>query len=150
MAVNNEKVFSRLNDLIETLKDGEKGFKTAADGVEENDLKSLFRQFSHQRTEYIDELKKLVRQMGGDADQSGSITGALHRGWMDIKSAVANKDAEAILNECERGEDAAVKEFSEALNEDLPADVKSIVSRQYDGIKSVHDNVKSLRDSRHS
>lgn len=146
MAINRSKVFSTLNDLIETLKDGENGFKAAADAIDEPDLKSLFMQYSNQRARYISELETFATQFGGKVDESGSIAGALHRGWMNLKSALSSKDVQAILNECERGEDNAVKEFSEALHEELPASVKAVISDQYGEIKSVHDNVKRMRD----
>src|SRR5215211_4138329 len=105
--VDNDSVISTLNGLIETCKDGQYGFKEAAEGVERSDLKSLFYEFSQQRAEFAGVLQGLVRTLGGDAEDSGSVSGAVHRSWIDIKSAVTGRDEEAILNECERGEDYA-------------------------------------------
>jgi uncharacterized protein (TIGR02284 family) len=70
----------------------------------------------------------------------------LHRRWVDLKSAITGKDDEAILNECERGEDVAVKSYRNALEKDLPPDIRSVVERQYNGVLRNHDQVKSLRD----
>lgn len=134
-----------INDLIETLKDGEAGFKTAADDVKDANVKATFGELSRQRAQMASELATHVR---GDAKtpESGSVSGAAHRGWMNIKSALGGGE-KAILNEAERGEDVAVKAYEEALNEPLPADLAQLVRRQYHEVKQAHDRVKAMRDS---
>ena len=77
---NNDEVISLLNSLIETCKDGEQGFKEAAEGVERSDLKSTFYEYSQQRSQYAGVLQGLVRSLGGDPESGGSISGAMHRG----------------------------------------------------------------------
>ena len=59
------------------------------------------------------------------------------------------KDDYAILSECERGEDVAVRNYSKALKKDLPAEVKGIVNRQFMGVMQNHDTIKALRDQLH-
>lgn len=144
--LDHEDVISTLNGLIETCKDGQEGFKTAAEGVERSNLKTLFYEFSQQRAQLVGDLQEEVRRLGGDPEKSGSVTAALHRGWINIKSAVTGKDEEAIIAECERGEDAAVKAYEEALQAGLTADVSPVVERQYHLIKAAHDRIKALRD----
>jgi uncharacterized protein (TIGR02284 family) len=143
----NEEVISTLNGLIETCKDGQDGFKDAAEGVERSDLKSLFYECSQQRSQFAGELQSLVRELGGDPEQSGSFTAALHRGFIDIKSIVTGKDETAILNECERGEDIAKAAFQKASEQDLPANVKTTVQNQFNTVKTTHDKIRDLRDS---
>ena len=92
------------------------------------------------------ELQELVRGMGGDPERSGSAAAALHRGWINIKEAVTGRDDKAILEEVERGEDYAKAQYRKALEQDLPANVKSVVERQYQGVIANHDKVKALRD----
>jgi uncharacterized protein (TIGR02284 family) len=46
-----------LNNLIETLKDGQQGFKQAAEGVSNPNLKSLFRDYSQQRSRFATALQ---------------------------------------------------------------------------------------------
>src|SRR5437868_95738 len=99
-----DDTISTLNGLIQTCKDGEEGFRQAAEGAQTARLKSLFYEFSQQRATFCTELQTLVRSLGGDPEHEGSFSGAMHRGWMDIKTAVMGKDDKAILNECERGE----------------------------------------------
>ncbi len=145
--MTNEDVISTLNNLIETNKDGQEGFKQAAEGVERSDLKSTFFEYSQQRSKFTGELQELVRELGGDPENSGSIAGSLHRGWLNIKTAVTGKDESAVLNECERGEDAAKKAYTNALEEDLPANVNAVVSRQSAAVQAAHDKVRDLRDA---
>src|SRR5437868_1071070 len=90
--MSNDDVISCLNGLIETCKDGEEGFREAAAGVERSDLKSLFAEFSLQRAQFAGVLQELVRSLGGDPESEGSFSGALHRGWIDLKSALTGKD----------------------------------------------------------
>ena len=144
---SNDDVISTLNGLIETCKDGQEGFQTAAEGVERSDLKTLFYEFSQQRAEFAGVLQELVRSLGGDPEQSGSTSGALHRGWMDIKSAITGQDDEAILNECERGEDSAKDAYREAMEMKLPASIADIISQQSQAILAAHNRIRSLRDS---
>lgn len=145
--MTNENVISTLNNLIETCKDGQEGYKQAADGVERSDLKSLFYEFSQQRSQFVGELQTLVRDVGGDPETAGSIAGSVHRGWINIKSAVTGQDEGAILNECERGEDSAKNAYKEALQENLPANVTEIIQRQATAVQTAHDKIKALRDS---
>lgn len=146
-APDNNAVISTLNGLIETCKDGQNGFKEAAEGVERSDLKSLFYEFAQQRAQFAGELQSLVQSLGGDPENSGSTLAAFHRGWINLKSAVTGKDDGAILNECERGEDSAKNNYKAALEQQLPANVMDTVQTQYTSVQSAHDRVKALRDS---
>jgi uncharacterized protein (TIGR02284 family) len=143
-----KEITSTINDLIETLKDGEKGFKEAADAVNDPQLKSLFTEYSQQRSRFATELQTQTRSVGeAEPETGGSVAGAMHRGWINLKSAITSKEESAILAECERGEDSAVQAFEKAMRSDLPSAVREIVLRQYSGIKSAHDRTKNLRDA---
>lgn len=145
-ALSNDDVVECLNDLIETCRDGQEGFREAAEGVESSEAKSLFIEYSQQRARFVGELQALVRELGGDAANEGSVAGALHRGWIDLKAAISGKDEHSILVECERGEDAAKAEYKEALEDNLPENVRDVVMRQYQSVLEAHNRVKALRD----
>src|SRR5215207_7252280 len=144
MAVDNDDIISTLNNLIETCKDGQDGFRSAAGGVRNGELKTLFHTYSQQRAQFAAELQGEVRRLGGDPEKTGSTAAALHRGWINIKSAVTGEDEGAIIAECERGEDSAVRNYEEALRQDLPSDVRSIIERQFRQVKEAHDRIRSL------
>ena len=143
-----KEIISTINDLIETLKDGQKGFKEAADAVKDPRLKSLFTEYSQQRSRFASELQTQARSVGeAEPETGGTTAGAMHRGWINLKSAITSGDDAAILAECERGEDAAVEAFEKAMRNELPLPVRDIVSRQFSEIKSAHDRIKNLRDA---
>ena len=76
----------------------------------------------------------------------GSVAGAVHRGWMNLKAAASGRTDLAILEECERGEDVAKARYRKALK-DVPEDIRMVVQRQYDGVVRNHDQIRTLRDS---
>jgi uncharacterized protein (TIGR02284 family) len=140
-------VIDTLNDLIETSKDGEAGFRTCAEGVKNAQLKEVFEKAADRCAQGAAELQAKVRELGGDPDRSGSASGAVHRAWVNVKSTITGMDEKAVLEECERGEDVAKRNYEAALKKDLPPDVKSIVERQYQGVKQNHDRVRELRNA---
>jgi len=138
---------SILNDLIETSKDGEKGFRKCAEDAKDLELKTFFQRGAESCARGAQELQALVSRLGEEPTTSGSVAGALHRGWVDVKAAVSSRDDVAILEECERGEDVAKASYRKALDSgDLPPDLRAVVQKQYEGVIRNHDAVKALRD----
>ncbi len=135
-----------LKDLVECCKDGEYGFRECAEQATRSDLKSTFLQRADDCRRSAQELNQLVQQYGGEMEDGGSALGAMHRGWVSIKSKFTSYDDKAVLEEAERGEDNAKARYMKALQKKLPADVKSVVERQYQGVQRNHDQVKMLRD----
>ena len=80
----NDNAVSVLNSLIETCKDGEKGFKEAAEGLKSAAIRAKFLEYSRERGQMLTELQAEVRRLGGDPETSGSMSGAVHRGWLDL------------------------------------------------------------------
>lgn len=137
---------SILNDLIETSKDGEKGFRTSAEDTRNGELKSVFVARAQDCAKAAADLQQLVTRLGGNPESGGSVAGAVHRGWVNLKSSVTDRSDLAILEECERGEDVAKARYKKALEADLPDDIRGIVQHQYDGVVRNHDQVRDLRD----
>jgi len=144
--MDNDSIISTLNNLIETSRDGEKGFRKSAEDTKNAELRGLFMEGAESCARGAQELEGAVRTLGGNPDKGGSVSGALHRGWVDVKSAVTGRDDLAILEECERGEDYAKKQYRDAAAQDLPTEIRTIVERQYQGVLRHHDRVKVLRD----
>ena len=142
------EIISVLDELIETLKDGQQGFRQAAESVSDPKLKSLFRDYSNQRSRFVTALRTEARKFGEkEPDNDSSAAGALHRGWINLKSTVTGGNEHAILAECERGEDSAVEEFQKAVQDELPPALQEVVLRQYGEIKAAHDRIRDLRDA---
>lgn len=145
--LDKDDIISTLNGLIETSKDGEEGFRSSAENVDDPRLKEFFLRRSQEVAASVKELQDLVRSLGGEPETSSSISGTLHRRWIDIKTALTSNDTLAVLNETERGEDVALKAYREAAEKDLPTEIKFVVVRQLEGAKRNHDQVKQLRDA---
>lgn len=147
MAEVSSEIVLTLNGLITTCRDGEKGFREAAESVDDPDLKELFNELSAERAAFADELQAEVRRLGADPAESGSPLGAIHRGWINLRDALSKNDDLSALEECERGEDAAVAAFRDAAAQTLPTEVQDMVNRQYTAIRRAHDRIKSLRNA---
>jgi uncharacterized protein (TIGR02284 family) len=144
--MDKDDLISTLNDLIETSKDGEQGFRTCAENVSNMELQEIFTRAAARCAEGARELQREVGRLGGDVETHGSVAGSAHRAWVDIKAVATGKDDEAILNEAERGEDSAKDSYSEALEKDLPPEIRAIVARQYQGVLENHKQVRDLRN----
>ena len=81
-------VVSCLNDLIETSRDAENGFRQCGEKARDPKLKDYFLACANDCRSGIDELTRYVAQYGGSSEKSGSIAGAAHRVWLTIREGV--------------------------------------------------------------
>jgi uncharacterized protein (TIGR02284 family) len=136
-----------LNDLIEVCVDGQKGFEAAAKAVDDPTIKDELVGYSWQRQQFATELRSRMKAFGEEPARHGSMSGAIHRGWMDVKSALGASSGHSILAECERGEDVAEQVYREAMSTGLPPEYTKVVETQYQTIQRTHDRIKALRDA---
>jgi len=144
--MEHKDLMNTLNKLVSTCKDGEYGFRSCAEHVNADDLRRIFNTHADECRQGAAELQTLIRQNGGKPEDSGTATGAVHRGWVAVKGTLSGYSDLAMLEECERGEDAAVERYRSALEEPLPPDVRTVVERQFEGVKRNHLQVRTLRD----
>ena len=147
-----ESTIKTLKHLVEICKQGEEGFETAAENIRNTEYESLLRNYSQQRAKFASELESEIVKLGGDRDDNtfkgmlDDAGGALHRGWINIKSAVAGGDSEAILAECQTGDKAAVETYEKALQtSNLPANIESLVRRQYADVVEAYNKIKTFK-----
>ena len=145
--MDRDDVVKTLNDLIENCKDGEYGFRTCAEHAKSANLKSVFTQRAGQCRSAAEELQALVTRLGGTPDLAVSVRWRAWVGWVAVRGALALDDDQAMLNECERGEDIAINRYRKALEQALPPEVEQVVRRQSEGARRNHDQIKALRDS---
>jgi uncharacterized protein (TIGR02284 family) len=137
---------SVVENLMETSKDGEKGYQDAAEHAKRPDLKTYFQEQSAERGRFARELQTELSKLGKpDKKASGSVSGALHRAWLDTKANLGGGD-KAILESIEAGEDNARDTYNKALSGALPASLTEIVRRQAASVQRAHDKAKMLRD----
>jgi len=145
--MDEHNAISVIETLIETCRDGQKGYQDAASHVKRSDLKTYFHQQSLERASFSGELEAALIWMGKpDKKVSGSVGGALRRAWIDAKVSLGGGD-KTILDSVEAGEDSAREAYNKAMTSHLPEDITQIVRRQAASVQSAHDRVKTLRDT---
>src|SRR5688572_9257351 len=107
--MDHKDIINTLNDLIENCKDGEYGFRTTAEHAKNPELQRICMARAEECRQAAAELQALVRQHGGAADDGGTASGAVHRGWVAVKSKLTGYSDLALLEETERGEDVALE-----------------------------------------
>ena len=145
-----EQTVSVLRDLIAADHDGQQGFRTASDSVANDpELKMLLSSFSLQCSKFAGELKNQLLSMGEQYPEreSGSFSGAMRRGWLNLKAAVGGFDNRSIIAECETELDSFLAEYNKALSHDLPDSIREVVQRHRDELITTHDTIRALRDS---
>ena len=148
--MNNEKTIEVLNILVQINNDRIEGYETASKETEEQDLKTVFAQFSATSQKCKQELEAEVKKLGGEPTEGTRTTGKFFRVWMDVKAALTGKDRKAILNSCEYGEDVAKDTYEKVLEnevENLNAEQQTMLKAQHTLLKTDHDKVKSMRDA---
>jgi uncharacterized protein (TIGR02284 family) len=139
-----------LNTLIATTLDSVKGFKEAAEHSEDAAHRQFFTEMSQERSRVAADLQQQVRASGGDPETESSTAGAVHRGWADLKAAIAGRDEKAIVNEVERGEDYIKAKFETAMHDDeLSAQARVAVEQCLGSIRKGHDRASAMKHAMH-
>jgi uncharacterized protein (TIGR02284 family) len=135
-----------LQDLIASNRDAQQGYQDAAVHVNNPELKAFFNQQSIERAQFAGVLEQEVQHLGeSDPKRSGTVAGALHRAWFDLKTKFSSDD-HSVLESVEAGEDRARSAYEKAATADLPENLRKIVQGQYQHVLEGHDRVRSLRD----
>ena len=135
-------------ELVETLRDGERGFASAAEKLRDSDRPewaATLERLSQQRAGFRSEIIDLGHEYNDDVDESGTAMAALHRGWISLKDALTGDNAGSVLGAAVTGENHAVSEYESALEQDLSAGFREVVSRQHAAVVAARDEVKALQ-----
>jgi uncharacterized protein (TIGR02284 family) len=144
--VNPEVTLSMLKDLIETSREGERGFALAAKDNREPDVTEVLKDGEESCRAAAVELQDQARMLGGASGASETGKAPVHRGWVNFKAVAISRDTKSILEECERGEDYARRRYEDAMKSDLPESVRASVERQYQSLIAIHGRVRQLRN----
>ena len=146
-SVKNKDMEKILLNVIESLQDGQKGFADIGEHLKDEQLKRYFLAESLKRANFRAELENELHRAGmADVKESGSVSGAIHRTWGDLKAKLGGGD-HTLLVTAEQGEDDAKKAYKDALEQELPLPIRQLLSEQQAHILTSHDYVKSHRDA---
>ncbi len=135
-------------DLVETLKDGQKGFAASAEKLADSEVArwaDTMRRLEQQRVQFAQEIVAMGHDYGDDVDEGGSALAAAHRGWLSLKDALAGDKPSGVLDAAVQGEDHTVSEYEKALKEDLSDGFRTLVQREHGEIVAARDEVKALQ-----
>lgn len=136
---NPKEVASTLNHLVERAIDGQKGFEEAAQHASSADLKARFLAKSAERAKFAGELQTKVQELGREAENEGTVAGAAHRAWIDMKTAVTKNDDKTVLEAVKMEENKALEDYRDALKKDLPSNIRKVIQKQSEKIESSYE-----------
>jgi uncharacterized protein (TIGR02284 family) len=145
---NTKEIIEVLNDLIQINNDRIAGYEKAIreSKPEDNDLKILYASMVAESHRMKIALATEVQTLGAEVEQGTTTSGKIYRAWMDVKAIFAGHDRQSILVNCEAGEDAAQRAYHMALNHDLPAYIRDLLTRQQVSLQASREEIISLRD----
>ena len=147
MDTRSKELVDQLEEILEKNRDAEKGYAKAAENAKSNGLQSYFRRKSDERKDFNNQLRRMLVANYDEIEENGSFTGSIHRAWMDVKSFFSENGDEAMLEEAIRGDNAAVKEYKEVLEDNvLPVAIDTLIRDQKARIQSDLNTIKSLED----
>lgn len=141
-----EEQLQHLQDLVAVAKDGELGYATAASHVDDTRLATIFAEYAKERARFVRDLQREIERLGGVAPgESGTVTGSVFRGWMNLKSTLTGGGPEAIVAACETGEDSAAAAFERVVNSDVSGETRSLIEAEWAKIKEAHQRMINLK-----
>jgi uncharacterized protein (TIGR02284 family) len=138
-----------LNDIIQINNDRIEGYEKAANHIKESeaDLYNIFNAMALQSRQFVTELRMQPNQSTDVSDDETTVRGKIYRAWMDVKDKFSSNDRKAALESCEFGEDAALRAYDAALEEqDVTPGLRNVLQTQRSAIKESHDKIRDLRN----
>lgn len=134
--MDHDTVLMHLNRLIKITEDGKEGYRLAADVVDIPQYRTMFLENAQQRALFAEQLRNEVIRLGGEPADSGSTFGPIHRAWINLRTALADKNTYSILDECRRGDEAALEEYQAVLATSMPTPLADLLGSQVEEIAS--------------
>jgi len=136
-----------LRAVIETLIDGQEGFRQIGEAVSEGELKRYFLEESLKRAAFRGELENILHQEGvKDVNETGRAEGTFLRLFTGLKAAFG-AGPHALLQAADESEEQTVRAYHDALENFLPAPVRDVLLQQAAQIEASHERVKAARDA---
>lgn len=128
-----DEVCRVLREAIEVLRDRQEDLRQASNLVSAAPLRNALMAYSSQRALFVRELQGIERACGlNKVDETGTISGAIHRAWVSLKTTIAHRSNKVILAGVAEGERTAADFYVDVLatHSSLPSQVSQCLSRQ--------------------
>lgn len=139
-----ETLATELKDLLQLNLNGQNGYAAAATDLKNEDYKTLLAGYAQERGEQANALNELLRAHHYTPDKTGSLAGALHEGWMNLRAALSSSDI-AVFTECERADELALATYQAVIGRTTAEPILAILRHQFTNIRNAYERVKALR-----
>ncbi len=145
MNISNETMTEILNRMLRTCYDSQHGYKAASEHVSSSIISKLLSDYSEQRGRYANELiDEIIKYCGAPVAADGIVQN-VKRGWQNLTDVLSKKDANAIIQECRQGDEAAMDQYEHALAENLPPMTKAMLMKHYEAMRQSVSRLKVLQ-----
>ena len=138
------------NDLILINNDRLKEYQLVLEEAhkENQDLEIVFLNIISQIEKFNHQLRQLVESNGSRAETESSVSGMLHRSWLNFKFSLKSHNRKYMLIACEHCEDVTKEAYKEVLysDNDMTQEQREIISNQLVEQDMSHKMIKALRD----
>jgi len=117
--------------LAAQVRDSAAGYRKAQEETTDPGLAAEFGHLADERDDMVEALDECLTGLGVTPDTTGTVMGAAHRLFIDLRSAVSRRDRTAILREIVRGESVLEEAYDAAIRAGLSPEIHNIVRRQH-------------------
>lgn len=143
--MDKRSIKKELQNVVDICVDSVEGYKTAAEKVDDESIKTLFLRLSQQRKGFIEEIKTESLRLGIELNESGSAPGFFHRTWLATKSTFSNETREKVIEEAMFGEKKALENYTKVYaNREVPVYIQEILKEQEHLIKVAIQQLSGL------
>lgn len=143
-----KEMIQKLSELIQACKDGYRGFWQAAGEVENQSYKQLFRAKAFQRMGFLATLEDAGLELGVKPTREGSLSGKLHRIWMNFRHNLNPHEDTVVLLECRRGEEHALKIYQDIVQDNVLPEIQPALKAQFVSVAETRDTLKDNTEGR--
>jgi uncharacterized protein (TIGR02284 family) len=134
-----------IRTVIDCLVDGQKGLRKIGDELADPTMKLYFLNESLVRAEFRGELESILHDEGVHSiAASGSVSATLNRVWAELKAKLNGGD-QSLLETAEQDQHAAIKAYTQALQQELPFPVRQTLVSQAARVQLFHEYVQAAR-----
>ena len=136
-----------LNNLITINKNRIVGYKEAIHDIDENQekMRQLFKEMADQSENHIEELKELIKQLGGEITDKTITSGLVYNAWMDIIYA-GTDNKPPVADFCNQVEETTLQAYEADLAkmEKPDKNIYDIILRQKQELINAGKQIKDL------
>ena len=132
----------QLDALLTALQDARHNFAEASSKIGSPQLAAMLEEYANDCTRALHALQKSAQSLGEPSAVASSLGGAVRKGWIKLKAALAADAELAALEEAEHEHQRVVAAFEQVLGGDPPPPVREEVEREQQRILRWTESLK--------